>query len=148
MPSHTPNRAIPLRFFYSSHSQPDSLSHTHTPSVIQHLHVHVYMYLLTLLCNSSSFSSSSPPPPLPLLPLPVPSTFSLSTQVADKISSAMPRICEKLGQYHMPFAWAVRPLFSGWEQLDTTSEFSPLFRQDRERMSNEDLLRMLAEYKK
>ena len=72
----------------------------------------------------------------------------LRMQVAGKISAVIPHICERLGQYHMPFAWAVRPLFSSWDRLDTTSEFSHLFRQERERLSNEDLLKLLAEYKK
>ena len=69
-------------------------------------------------------------------------------QVADKLSSAIPRVCERLGEYRMPFAWAVRPLFIGSDQLDTVSEFGPLYRQEREKMGHEDLLRLLAEYKK
>ena len=48
----------------------------------------------------------------------------------------------------MPFAWAVRPVFTEREELDTGSNFSPLFKQESQKLSDEDLLRLLADYKK
>lgn len=48
----------------------------------------------------------------------------------------------------MPFAWAVRPVFNEREELDTTTEFSALFKQDSQKLMDEDLLKLLADYKK
>ena len=48
----------------------------------------------------------------------------------------------------MPFAWAVRPLFNESDELDTTAEFSPLFKQDSQKLCDDDLMKLLADYKK
>lgn len=40
-----------------------------------------------------------------------------------------------------------RPLFMSNKNIDTTSEFSLLFRQDHERLSDHDLLRLLADFR-
>ena len=47
----------------------------------------------------------------------------------------------------MPFAWAARPLFDGNGHLDNSAEFTPLFRQDKDRLTNTDLLKMLSDFK-
>ena len=44
----------------------------------------------------------------------------------------------------MPLAWAARQVFTG-EKLDEANKFSPLFRQDREHLHDDDLLKNLAE---
>jgi dedicator of cytokinesis protein 9/10/11 len=49
----------------------------------------------------------------------------------------------------MPFAWAARPLFrhtSG--QLDVSSSFSSLYRQEPNKLSDDELLKMLQDFKK
>jgi dedicator of cytokinesis protein 9/10/11 len=49
----------------------------------------------------------------------------------------------------MPFAWAARPLFrhsSG--QLDVAANFSPLYRQEPSKLSDEELLKMLQDFRK
>lgn len=48
----------------------------------------------------------------------------------------------------MPFAWAVRPVFNEKEELDTTSEFLGVFKQESQKLMDEDLLKLLADYKK
>jgi hypothetical protein len=48
----------------------------------------------------------------------------------------------------MPFAWAVRPVFNEREELDTTSEFQGLFKQESQKLMDEDLFKLLADYKK
>jgi dedicator of cytokinesis protein 9/10/11 len=49
----------------------------------------------------------------------------------------------------MPFAWAARPLFrhsSG--QLDVAANFSPLYRQEPNKLSDDELLKMLQDFRK
>ena len=42
-----------------------------------------------------------------------------------------------------------RPVFqSSGNKLDLTAEFSPFYKQERERLGNEELLRILSEYKR
>lgn len=57
---------------------------------------------------------------------------------------------QKIGRYSMPFAWAARPLFRLYSsELDTTTtEFPAIYRQEANRLRDEDLLRLLAEYRK
>ncbi|XP_071453557.1 dedicator of cytokinesis protein 9 [Hetaerina americana] len=57
--------------------------------------------------------------------------------------------CQRLGYYRMPFAWCARPLFTTQScGLDTVSEFPVIYRQDVGRMSDDDLLKVLADFKK
>ncbi|XP_047456081.1 dedicator of cytokinesis protein 9-like isoform X3 [Mugil cephalus] len=72
-----------------------------------------------------------------------------STKVAQKVLKNAKLACSRLGQYRMPFAWAARPLFrdaSG--TLDKSARFSPLYRQDSNKLSNEDMLKLLADFRK
>ena len=41
-----------------------------------------------------------------------------------------------------------RPVFSSGGTIDSSSEFSPLFRQERERLTDDDLLKYLSDFKK
>lgn len=56
---------------------------------------------------------------------------------------------QKIGRYRMPFAWAARPLFRLYSsELDTTAEFGAIYRQEATRLRDDDLLRLLAEFRK
>lgn len=66
----------------------------------------------------------------------------------------------------MPFAWTAkyitlynipviymctilyRPLFTGDGQVNRLHEMSPLYRQEKERFTDNDLLKLLSDYKK
>ena len=48
----------------------------------------------------------------------------------------------------MPFAWAARPLFNQLEELDTNAEWTPLYKQERERLCDEELIKTLADFKR
>ena len=41
-----------------------------------------------------------------------------------------------------------RLVFSSGGTIDSSSEFSPLFRQERERLTDDDLLKYLSDFKK
>ncbi|EFA03420.2 Dedicator of cytokinesis protein 11-like Protein [Tribolium castaneum] len=57
--------------------------------------------------------------------------------------------CQRLGNYRMPFAWAVRPLFRLYSnELDNTSEFHAIYRQEPNKLTDEELLKLLTEYRK
>ncbi|XP_061082235.1 dedicator of cytokinesis protein 9-like isoform X3 [Conger conger] len=72
-----------------------------------------------------------------------------SNKTAQKVLKNAKLACSRLGQYRMPFAWAARPLFrdaSG--TLDKSARFSPLYRQDSGKLSNEDMFKLLADFRK
>ncbi|NXB16751.1 DOC11 protein, partial [Rhagologus leucostigma] len=70
-------------------------------------------------------------------------------KTAQKVHKVAKQVCSRLGQYRMPFGWAARPVFKDSQgTLDANGKFSPLYKQDSGKLSNEDMLRLLAEYKK
>ncbi|CAJ1079445.1 dedicator of cytokinesis protein 9 isoform X9 [Xyrichtys novacula] len=72
-----------------------------------------------------------------------------SAKVAQKVLKNAKWACSRLGQYRMPFAWAARPLFKDASgTLDKSARFSALYRQDSNKLSNEDMLKLLADFRK
>ncbi|XP_028834946.1 dedicator of cytokinesis protein 9-like isoform X4 [Denticeps clupeoides] len=72
-----------------------------------------------------------------------------SVKVAQKVLKNSRLACSRLGQYRMPFAWAARPVFKDASgALDMSARFSPLYRQDCNKLSEEDLFKMLADFRK
>ncbi|XP_015481712.1 dedicator of cytokinesis protein 11 isoform X2 [Parus major] len=70
-------------------------------------------------------------------------------KAAQKVHKVAKQVCSRLGQYRMPFGWAARPVFKDSQgTLDADGKFSPLYKQDSGKLSNEDMLKLLAEYKK
>ncbi|TKC40114.1 hypothetical protein EI555_016190 [Monodon monoceros] len=70
-------------------------------------------------------------------------------KTAQKVHRTAKQVCSRLGQYRMPFAWAARPIFKDVQgSLDLDGRFSPLYKQDSSKLSNEDILKLLSEYKK
>lgn len=56
---------------------------------------------------------------------------------------------QKIGHYRMPFAWAARPVYRMYSNdLDETIDFPAIYRQEANKMRDEDLLKLLADYKK
>ncbi|KAM4700387.1 dedicator of cytokinesis protein 9 isoform 12-T12 [Discoglossus pictus] len=72
-----------------------------------------------------------------------------SAKVAQKVLKNAKQACGRLGQYRMPFAWAARTLFKDSSgTLDKTARFSAIYRQDSNKLSNEDMLKLLADFRK
>uniref|UniRef100_A0A8C3AE01 Dedicator of cytokinesis 9 n=1 Tax=Cyclopterus lumpus TaxID=8103 RepID=A0A8C3AE01_CYCLU len=72
-----------------------------------------------------------------------------STKVAQKVLKNAKLACGRLGHYRMPFAWAARPLFKDASgTLDKSARFSALYRQDNNKLSNDDMLKLLADFRK
>ncbi|XP_048400109.2 dedicator of cytokinesis protein 11 isoform X2 [Stegostoma tigrinum] len=72
-----------------------------------------------------------------------------ANKAAQKVLKAAKQICSRLGGYKMAFAWAARPVFKDTEGLfDTSGKFSPFYKQDSNKLSNEDLLKMLNDLRK
>uniref|UniRef100_A0A668A277 Dedicator of cytokinesis 9 n=1 Tax=Myripristis murdjan TaxID=586833 RepID=A0A668A277_9TELE len=72
-----------------------------------------------------------------------------STKVAQKVLKNAKLACSRLGQYRMPFAWAARPLFKDASgTLDKSARFSALYRQDSNKLSNDDMFKLLADFRK
>ncbi|XP_063281579.1 dedicator of cytokinesis protein 9 isoform X3 [Pelobates fuscus] len=72
-----------------------------------------------------------------------------SAKAAQKVLKNAKQACGRLGQYRMPFAWAARTLFKDSSgTLDKAARFSAIYRQDSNKLSNEDMLKLLADFKK
>nr|XP_045001581.1 dedicator of cytokinesis protein 9 isoform X5 [Jaculus jaculus] len=72
-----------------------------------------------------------------------------SSKVAQKVLKNAKQACQRLGQYRMPFAWAARTLFKDTSgNLDRNARFSAVYRQDSNKLSNEDVLKLLADFRK
>ncbi|KAM5181969.1 dedicator of cytokinesis protein 9 isoform 2-T2 [Mantella aurantiaca] len=72
-----------------------------------------------------------------------------SAKVAQKVLKNAKQACNRLGQYKMPFAWAARPLFKDSSgTLDKSARFSAVYRQDSNKLSNEDMLKLLLDFRK
>uniref|UniRef100_A0A9J7X6Q9 Dedicator of cytokinesis 9a n=1 Tax=Cyprinus carpio carpio TaxID=630221 RepID=A0A9J7X6Q9_CYPCA len=72
-----------------------------------------------------------------------------SAKAAQKVLKSAKMACSRLGQYRMPFAWAARPLFKDASgTVDKSARFSALYRQDGNKLSNEDVFRLLADFRK
>lgn len=54
---------------------------------------------------------------------------------------------QKIGHFRMPFAWAARPIFKNY-LLDETVEFPAIYRQEVNRIKDDDLIKLLADFKK
>ncbi|XP_009888548.1 PREDICTED: dedicator of cytokinesis protein 10 [Charadrius vociferus] len=72
-----------------------------------------------------------------------------SFKCAQKVLKSNKQFCSKLGKYRMPFAWSVRPVFKDNQgNVDRDSRFSPLFRQESNKISMEDMIKLIAEYRR
>ncbi|XP_071320699.1 dedicator of cytokinesis protein 9 isoform X1 [Trachinotus anak] len=72
-----------------------------------------------------------------------------SAKVAQKVLKNAKTACSRLGQYRMPFAWAARPVFKDASgTLDKSARFSALYRQDSSKLSDEDMFKLLADFRK
>ncbi|XP_037380045.1 dedicator of cytokinesis protein 10 isoform X3 [Talpa occidentalis] len=72
-----------------------------------------------------------------------------SNKCAQKILKSNRQFYSKLGKYRMPFAWAVRSVFKDNQgNVDRDSRFSPLYRQESSKISAEDLLKLVSDYRR
>ncbi|XP_054868309.1 dedicator of cytokinesis protein 10 isoform X6 [Amphiprion ocellaris] len=72
-----------------------------------------------------------------------------SSKTVQKILKSNKQFCSKLGKYRMPFAWSVRPVFKdNHGALDRESRFSPLFKQESNKISTDDLIKLVSEYRR
>ncbi|XP_033225104.1 dedicator of cytokinesis protein 9 isoform X4 [Belonocnema kinseyi] len=66
-----------------------------------------------------------------------------------KVHKQVKACCQRLGNYRMPFAWSARPLFRLYSnELDTSSDFPAVYRQEGNKIKDEELLKLLSEYRK
>ncbi|KAM8953703.1 dedicator of cytokinesis protein 10 [Pelodytes ibericus] len=72
-----------------------------------------------------------------------------SSKSAHKLLKSTKQFCSKLGKYRMPFAWSMRPVFKdNCGTIDRESRFSPLFRQESNKIATEDLIKLVSEYRR
>ncbi|XP_076828065.1 dedicator of cytokinesis protein 11 isoform X2 [Brachyhypopomus gauderio] len=71
------------------------------------------------------------------------------SKTVQKVLKTAKQTCQRLGQYRMPFAWAAKQVFKDAQGgLDVDGKFSPLYRQDSNKISTEDLIKLLADFRK
>uniref|UniRef100_A0A8C2HI05 Dedicator of cytokinesis 10 n=1 Tax=Cyprinus carpio TaxID=7962 RepID=A0A8C2HI05_CYPCA len=72
-----------------------------------------------------------------------------SSKTVQKMLKSNKQFCSKLGKYRMPFAWSVRSVFKDNQgTVDRESRFSPLFKQESNKISTEDLIKLITEYRR
>ncbi|MFT7803755.1 dedicator of cytokinesis protein 10 isoform X2 [Arapaima gigas] len=72
-----------------------------------------------------------------------------SSKTVQKILKSNKQFCNKLGKYRMPFAWSVRSVFKDSQgTVDRESRFSPLFKQESNKISTDDLIKLISEYRR
>ncbi|XP_047432549.1 dedicator of cytokinesis protein 9-like isoform X9 [Mugil cephalus] len=72
-----------------------------------------------------------------------------SAKMAQKVLKNAKTACSRLGQYRMPFAWSARPVFKDASgTLDKSARFSSLYRQDSSKLSDEDMFKLLTDFRK
>uniref|UniRef100_A0A3P8X9L1 Dedicator of cytokinesis 9b n=1 Tax=Esox lucius TaxID=8010 RepID=A0A3P8X9L1_ESOLU len=72
-----------------------------------------------------------------------------STKVSQKVLKNAKLACSRLGKYRMPFAWAARPVFKDASgMLDKASGFLAIYRQDSGKLSDNDMLKLLTDFRK
>uniref|UniRef100_A0A672PJQ7 Dedicator of cytokinesis 10 n=1 Tax=Sinocyclocheilus grahami TaxID=75366 RepID=A0A672PJQ7_SINGR len=73
----------------------------------------------------------------------------LIVPTVQKMLKSNKQFCSKLGKYRMPFAWSVRSVFKDNQgTVDRESRFSPLFKQESNKISTEDLIKLITEYRR
>uniref|UniRef100_A0AAY5L4U1 Dedicator of cytokinesis 10 n=1 Tax=Esox lucius TaxID=8010 RepID=A0AAY5L4U1_ESOLU len=72
-----------------------------------------------------------------------------SSKTVQKMLKSNKQFCSKLGRYRMPFAWSIRSVFKDNQgTVDRESRFSPLFKQESSKISTEDLIKLVSEYRR
>lgn len=70
-------------------------------------------------------------------------------KVGTKVHRSVRAYSQKIGHFRMPFAWAARPLFRLYSSdLDVAIDFPAIYRQEGNKLRDEELLKLLAEYRK
>lgn len=70
-------------------------------------------------------------------------------KVASKLHKSVKSYAQNVGHYRQPFAWAARPLFRLYgSDIDIEMEFPAIYRQESNKLKDEELLKLLAEYRK
>ncbi len=70
-------------------------------------------------------------------------------RLGSKTNKIIRQYAQKVGHYRMPFAFAARPLFKLYSSdLDTESDFPAIYRQDVNKLKDDDLLKLLSEFRK
>nr|XP_006823938.1 PREDICTED: dedicator of cytokinesis protein 11-like [Saccoglossus kowalevskii] len=67
-------------------------------------------------------------------------------KLSQKLLKQAKIFCHRMGDYRMPFAWAARPLFQD-KQVDPHADFTPFYKQESARLSDDDLLKHLKDIK-
>lgn len=66
-----------------------------------------------------------------------------------KTLKCIKQYAQKVGHYRMPFAWTARPLFRLYSsELDNDGSFPGLFRNDCNKLRDEELFKILSDYRK
>ncbi|XP_043640417.1 dedicator of cytokinesis protein 9 isoform X1 [Drosophila teissieri] len=74
-------------------------------------------------------------------------------KLGQKVYKAAKSYAQHIGHYRQPFAWAARPLFKQYShELDVDPkrefEFSPIYRQEIPKLKDEEILKLLIDYRK
>ncbi|XP_071839033.1 dedicator of cytokinesis protein 11-like isoform X31 [Apostichopus japonicus] len=71
-----------------------------------------------------------------------------TAKTCSKVNRQASIFCSRQTQYRMPFAWTARPIFKESGDYNLEAKFSPLYRQEGSKLSDEDMLKMLQDLKR
>ncbi|KAG5678742.1 hypothetical protein PVAND_008388 [Polypedilum vanderplanki] len=70
-------------------------------------------------------------------------------KLSAKTLKSIKMYAQKVGHYRMPFAWTAKPLFRLYSSdLDNESEFPGIFRQECNKLKDDEILKVLNDYRK
>ncbi|XP_045133980.1 dedicator of cytokinesis protein 9-like isoform X2 [Portunus trituberculatus] len=73
---------------------------------------------------------------------------SMDLKSIQKLQRTIKTCCHRLGTFKMPFGWCARPLFKNSGNLDTESDFSPIYRSDEKKLGESEFIRLLSDFRK
>ncbi|XP_050738114.1 dedicator of cytokinesis protein 9-like isoform X2 [Eriocheir sinensis] len=73
---------------------------------------------------------------------------TMDLKSVQKLQRTIKTCCLRLGAFRMPFGWCARPLFKNSGNLDTESDFSPVYRADEKKLSESEFIRLLSDFRK
>ncbi|XP_071525241.1 dedicator of cytokinesis protein 9 [Panulirus ornatus] len=73
---------------------------------------------------------------------------TMDSKGIQKLQRIIKTCCHRLGDFRMPFGWSARPVFKNSGNLDTESDFSPIYRCEEKRLSEVEFIKMLSDFRK
>ncbi|MCL4119635.1 UNVERIFIED_CONTAM: hypothetical protein GTU68_005029, partial [Idotea baltica] len=65
-----------------------------------------------------------------------------------KLTKTIKTCCQRLGEFRMLFGWCARPVFKANGEIDSSVQFSSIYKSEEKRTSEAEILKLLNDFKK